>query len=613
MKYPLILGCTAALVSVANPAIAKSPSEIKAIAQSVTVEIKTGERVGSGSIVHRQGNLYTLITNRHVACGSKTCKLPATETYNLSTSDGQQYRVSVAGVKLLGEDLDLAIIQFRSSRNYLVAQLAEPDQLKANDAVYTAGFPKGQGFLFGEGKAQAVVNKRLTGDGGGYTVIYNAKTLPGMSGGGAFDKDGRLVAVHGVGDRYKENTQIEDTSSVDNRTAKAELGRKIGLNRGIPIRWILQGLRAQGIMVGNSRTPSKIRSTSSTADEYFIAGFNKVLEPGDDLRAGKQESIHQLSRAIRINPRYASAYLMRGIIYEQLQVYAQALADYDKAIALDPKLAVAYYNRAGLKSDKLDDPQGALADYNKSISINPKNAGAYANRGLLKKNRLYDSPGALTDYDKAISIDSQDDNIYNLRGVLKAKLKDSPGALADYNKAISVNPKNASVYNNRGSLKQFKLNDFQGALADYNAAISINPKFALAYFNRGNLKRDKLKDPQGALADHNKAVQYALADYNQSISINPKNAIAYSNRGDLKANRLNDPNGALSDYNKAISINPKFADVYVSRGVLKISKFNDRPGAIKDFQAAAKIYRQQGQTTSLKVTVYRLRALGATE
>jgi S1-C subfamily serine protease len=71
MKYPLILGSVAALVFFAHPAIAKSPAEIEQIAKSVSVEMITG--TGSGVIIHRQGNRYTLITNRHVVCGSGGC------------------------------------------------------------------------------------------------------------------------------------------------------------------------------------------------------------------------------------------------------------------------------------------------------------------------------------------------------------------------------------------------------------------------------------------------------------------------------------------------------------------------------------------------------------
>jgi serine protease Do len=116
MKSSLLFGAVAAVVFFANPAIAKSPAEIEQIAKSVSVEIQVPgtDRVGSGVIVHRQGDLYTIITNRHVACGNpdsnrKLCTLLTKQTYNLVTTDGQRYQVPVTGVKLLGKDLDLAI------------------------------------------------------------------------------------------------------------------------------------------------------------------------------------------------------------------------------------------------------------------------------------------------------------------------------------------------------------------------------------------------------------------------------------------------------------------------------------------------------------------------
>jgi hypothetical protein len=58
MKSLLILGSVAAVVSFAPAAAAKSPTEIEQIAKSVSVEMIT--KVGSGVIVHRQGNLYTM-------------------------------------------------------------------------------------------------------------------------------------------------------------------------------------------------------------------------------------------------------------------------------------------------------------------------------------------------------------------------------------------------------------------------------------------------------------------------------------------------------------------------------------------------------------------------
>jgi tetratricopeptide (TPR) repeat protein len=646
MKSSLLFGAVAAVVCFAPGAMALSPAEVEQRAKAVSVEMLTG--VGSGVIIHRQGvggspYLYTVITNRHVVCKEKKMcnESEVRSSYQLKTADGQVYQVGQSAIKLLkdggGDKLDLAIVQFRSSRSYPVAQVADPGSLKVNDTVYTAGFPSGQGWLFGIGRAQAVVNKRLTGDRGGYTVVYNAETLPGMSGGGAFDRNGRLVAVHGQGDKFTKNTQAED---VDSNTVKNEVNSKIGYNRGIPVRWVVQGLGELGILVGNRKPLNQIRvgspTLAATADEFFIAGFNKLVDPGVDFQAGRREAVAQFNKALTLNPRYAIAYFLRAYAKDYLNDFQGALADHNQAISLNPENANAYYNRGLLKKNNLNDPEGALADFNQAISLNPQEAAAYINRGNLKDN-LNDSQGALADYNQAISLNPKFAAAYYNRGNLKKnKLNDPQGALADYNQAISLNPEDTNAYNNRGILKKDQLDDPQGALADYTQAISLNPKNATAYINRGILKDEKLNDPQGALADFNQAIslnlknatayysrgilknnlndsQGALADYNQAISLNPKDAKIYYNRGLLKFLKLNDPKGALTDFNQAISLNSQYAKYYHNRGVLKVTRFDDQAGAIADFRTAAKLFRAQGQTEELQRPLEELRRLGATE
>jgi tetratricopeptide (TPR) repeat protein len=594
-----LVGTTVALV---QPVAAKSATDIESIARAVTVEIKLkqSDRVGSGVIINKKGDLYTLVTNRHVLCGASNCqRISESEVYSLGLFDGQKYQVKKSAIKLLGGDLDLAIIQFRSNRNYAVAKVAAPGSLKVEDVVYTAGFPfKLPGFGMGEGKAIAVVNKRLQGDGGGYTIIYDALTLPGMSGGGVFDGNGQLVATHGLGDRYRENTLTDD---------KSRVGSKMGYNRGIPVRWMVRNLAEVGINLGTTNSISGIRAARAqvpaTADEYFIAGFNKFVEPSDNVVAGKRQAIQEFSTAIRLNPKYQYAYFLRAIAYREVKEFQKSLTDYNQAISLTPKFYQAYYNRALLKQTKLNDIQGALADYNQAININPKFSSAYNNRAFLKKNKLNDIQGALADYNQAININPKDSDAYYNRANLKAnKLNDIQGALADYNQAININPKDSEAYYNRANLKDEKLNDIQGALADYNQAININPKLSEAYYNRGFLKYKKLNDIQGA-----------LADYNQAININPKLFQAYYNRAILKEEKLNDVPGALVDYNQSILINPKFAEAYGSRGILKRDKINDRPGAIQDFRQAAKLFRESKQTQYLQYVIEQLKKLGATE
>ncbi len=546
-----------------------STTEIFNITKAVTVEIKLqqDESVGSGILIHRQGDLYTLVTNRHVVCGSKSRKkVPAGESYDLRLADGRHYRVSAANVQLLGADLDLAAIQFRSNQNYVVAKIAPNDSVNVPDNLYTAGFPLEKSeFLLGIGKASAIVNKRLAEDRGGYTMIYNAYTLPGMSGGGVFNSDGLLVAIHGQGDRYRENTELNSTYVPND-------GNKLGYNRGIPIRWVVQTLAAIKINLGQNLSRSKSKTARqqvlASADEHFIAGFNKFVEPGAEVVAGKRQAILEFSKAIELNPKYFSAYFLRANSYEQLQEFQLSLSDYNRAIALDPQYADAYNNRANLKKNKLNDIRGALVDYDRSIVLSPKFAAGYNNRGILKQDDLNDLPGALADYDRAIALD----------------------------------PKFSDAYVNRGILKYEKLNDVRGALADYDRAIVLNPKNSFAYNNRANPKKDKLNDISGA-----------LADYDRAIALNPKYTDAYYNRGMLKLYNLNDVPGALADYDRAIAIDPKYALVYKSRAILKNNKLNDVPGAIQDLRQAARIFRSQGQAQLLQDALEALKQLGAAE
>jgi tetratricopeptide (TPR) repeat protein len=457
--------------------VAKSAAEVEAITKAVTVEIKLqqNQSVGSGIIIHKQKDIYTLITNRHVICGSemktdKICeKLPKNEKYIIQLFDRQQYLLTATSIKLLGDGLDLAIIQFRSKRNYQVAKIAAPGSLKVDDNVYTAGFPVGQGYTFGTGQAIAVVNKRLTGDIGGYTIVYDSPTLPGMSGGGVFNSSGQLVAIHGYGDRFRKNTDIYDHN-------ESRVGTKIGYNRGIPVRWMLQNLAELGIYSETTGSITVIKAARAqvpaTADEHFIAGFNKLVEPGDNVEAGKQQAIEEFSKAIGLNPKYKRAYYMRAIAHAQVRALQASLADFNQAITLNPRDSRPYEFRGIIKSE-LNDVQGALADFNEAIALNPRDYNIYYNRGIFKALKLNDVQGALDDYSKVIALNPRDYLAYNNRGNLKRREENYQGALADFNQAILINPNYSRAYMNRALLKKNELNNRVGAIQDFRQAAKI--------------------------------------------------------------------------------------------------------------------------------------------
>jgi tetratricopeptide (TPR) repeat protein len=503
---PTAFSVLTAVALVQNVAVAKSAPEINQIAQAITVRIAVGQGNGSGILLQKDRDVYTVLTAAHVVKGESAGKL------TITTADDKQYKA--IEVRRYQGDVDLAIVRFRSAGSYQLAELGDSNRLAGGMDLYAGGFPAPTRvitepvFVFRRG--QVVANsKRVFKD--GYALLYDNSTLPGMSGGPILDEAGKVVAIHGKGDR-EQGTDV-----------------KTGYNAGIPIARFADVASGLGVGITVART---VQSPILTADDYFLSAYQKD-DKGDYRRA-----LADYNQSITLKPDLAVAYNNRGLLKKKLNDYRGALADYNQSIALKPDLALAYINRGLLKYEKLNDYRGALADYNQSITLKPDLAVAYNNRGNLKK-RLNDVKGALADFNQSIVLKPDFAEAYSNRGILKVKLNDVKGALDDFNQSIALRPDTALAYSNRGALKYEKLNDLEGALADFNQSITLKPNYADAYFNRAVLKV-KLNDVKGA-----------LADYNQSITLRPDDATSYYNRGVLKYQKLNDVQGAITDYKKS--------------------------------------------------------------
>ena len=79
-------------------------------------------------------------------------------------------------------------------------------------------------------------------------------------------------------------------------------------------------------------------------------------------------------------PSLATKSFNQGLENSNLQQYDKAIADYNKAIELDPKSAVAY-SRRGFAYGELEQLDKAIADLTKAIELDPKDADCYNNRG----------------------------------------------------------------------------------------------------------------------------------------------------------------------------------------------------------------------------------------
>jgi len=238
--------------------------------------------------------------------------------------------------------------------------------------------------------------------------------------------------------------------------------------------------------------------------------------------------------------------------------------------------AVDFFNQGNAKRENRD-LDGAIADYTRAIEINPKLLGAYGNRGYAK-NVKGDLDGAIADYTRVIEINPKLSYAYFTRGNAKQAKGDLDGAIADFTRCIEINPKSLESYSNRGYAKQAK-GDLDGAIADYNRTIEINPKYSEAYFGRGYAKR--------AMGE----MDGAIADYNHAIEINPKYSMAYYGRGNAKKAK-GDLDGAMADYNQVIEINPKISEAYYGLALCNHLKSN-WTDALSYYRRASELTKQR--------------------
>lgn len=120
---------------------------------------------------------------------------------------------------------------------------------------------------------------------------------------------------------------------------------------------------------------------------------------------------------IKQSPDAAFAYNNRGIARFNSGQTEEALADYERAVALHPGYSSAYYNK-GLANQGLGNYDKAVEDFSKAIDLNPPYASAYTARGIVEMDIFRDLPAALEDFTRAIRINPGFAQAYFNRGIV---------------------------------------------------------------------------------------------------------------------------------------------------------------------------------------------------
>jgi len=513
-----------------------SSENVGKIATEITVMID-GCTSGSGVIFKKEANTYSVLTAHHVVKD----KIDNIGTCLIFTADGERYPVSNQ-VTVPIEGVDLAVVTFESNKTYKLAEWGDSEKATVEKVVYVAGAPAPSEAIptrtFFRLKGEIV--GRVPQPFEGYNLIYDNKTSHGMSGGPVLNEEGRVIGIHGKGDKQEG----------------IDTGRKLG----IPIQFFLKPETAKG----NQSNPTD-------ANGYLSQGI-AFAEQGDYHGA-----LANYDQAIKLDSNYAEAYFNRGYAYSYLGEKQKAIADYTQVIQLKPNYAEVFHNR-GAAYYHLGEKQKAITDFNQAIQLMPNNAYAYTGRGNAYLD-LGEKQKAIADYNQAIQLIPSNAHAYAGRGNTYYSLGEKQKAITDYNQAIQLNPNLAEPYTGRG-IVYLDLGEKQKAIADYTQAIKLNPNLEFAYIWRG------------LAYYHLGEKQKGIADLNQAIKLNPNNPDAFHKRG-VAYYYLGEKQKGIADYNQAIQLNPNLAEPYFGRGVA-YSDLGEKQKAIQDFQKAAELYKQQG-------------------
>lgn len=157
---------------------------------------------------------------------------------------------------------------------------------------------------------------------------------------------------------------------------------------------LIAAIREKSPAVKTSATPQpKLEAQPVSTPKPPDFAFYQNRANGNFVMGEYDAAIADYNKAVELNPKEPDIYFSRGLAHFNKQSYTPAIADFDKVIELDPKEAMAYFKR-GNALERLGSFEKALADYQKAVELDPDNDPAKA--ALQKLQAMLPKPSPTT-------------------------------------------------------------------------------------------------------------------------------------------------------------------------------------------------------------------------
>lgn len=211
---------------------------------------------------------------------------------------------------------------------------------------------------------------------------------------------------------------------------------------------------------------------------------------------------------IEEGPPNARLFWERGNAHAKARRWQDAIADYTRAILLEPDEPEFWLSRGRVRFHIGDTGRGE-EDLGRGIDLDPEDDRSHAIRDQCRSWWCSSRDDAVADFGRAIELSPLTPGYYNSRGIVWQRLGDLSKALQDLDEAVRLSPEKASYYHQRALARLYdgpEGSPLEEALPDLEKAIRLDPDTPWYRNERGYIRFC-----QGRWADA--AEDFAKQDY----------------------------------------------------------------------------------------------------